>query len=340
MDFRIQFHSVTVLLVLLSTIVLCYVFVQWITYPTRKSKNEYELLRDYVLNEGADPHLRNKPKLWIHTSYEKNARQWKAFYSRDTSNLNEPYIHLTVRSILNHCGNDFQICLIDDTTFSRLLPNWEYGDLTEIVEPRKTHVRKLGMALLLYSWGGMTLPNSFICQRNLISLFTNLTQQNTAFVCESRNKSVCVTAAHNLFLKNGDIIGCKKHHPVLQEYIEFLYQKYQLKSPTYHSYIDCSASEHLWWENQITQGNAVTLCATLLGTRSPHGKPIGIEDMMEENHLDLSPDFYGIWIPHDEILKRPKYQWFAVLPMDDVLKSNSILVKYLRASLDNNNFVD
>ncbi len=56
---------------------------------------------------------------------------------------------------------------------------------------------------------------------------------------------------------------------------------------------------------------------------------------MEEYGLDLSSDCYGIWIPHDEILNRTKYQWFAVLPMDDVLKSNASIVQYLRSALAN-----
>jgi len=54
---------------------------------------------------------------------------------------------------------------------------------------------------------------------------------------------------------------------------------------------------------------------------------------MEEGFLDLRKDTVGIYIPADEILTRPKYQWFAVLPSEQVLKTNSIIAKYLMASI-------
>ena len=44
-------------------------------------------------------------------------------------------------------------------------------------------------------------------------------------------------------------------------------------------------------------------------------------------------DSVGIYIPADEILRRPKFQWFAVMPADEVLKTNMIVSKYLQASI-------
>ena len=66
------------------------------------SDAENELIRKYLLNE-SPLYGMNRPKLWIHSTYEKNARQWKDFYSRNTTDLNQPYIHLTIKSIINHC---------------------------------------------------------------------------------------------------------------------------------------------------------------------------------------------------------------------------------------------
>ena len=59
---------------------------------------ENNLIRQYLLNE-SPLYGFNRPKLWIHSTYEKNARQWKDFYSRNTTDLNQPYIHLTIKSV-------------------------------------------------------------------------------------------------------------------------------------------------------------------------------------------------------------------------------------------------
>jgi hypothetical protein len=54
---------------------------------------------------------------------------------------------------------------------------------------------------------------------------------------------------------------------------------------------------------------------------------------MEEDFLDLSNDTVAIYIPREEILNRPKYQWFAVMSGEEILKSNMIVSKYLQASI-------
>jgi hypothetical protein len=55
-----------------------------------------------------------------------------------------------------------------------------------------------------------------------------------------------------------------------------------------------------------------------------------IEDLIEERPIDLSPDCCGIYIDESEILRRPKYQWFAVMSTDEILNSNMCLSKYLK----------
>ena len=89
-----------------------------------KEADEYEMIKKYLLND-SPLYGFNKPKIWIHTKYELNARKWKDFQSRSSRDLNQPYIHLTIKSIINHCSNDFHICLIDDDTFRKLIPTWD-----------------------------------------------------------------------------------------------------------------------------------------------------------------------------------------------------------------------
>ena len=64
-------------------------------------KEERELIQKFLLND-TPLYGHNRPKLWIHTTYDINARKWKNFYSRNTTDLNQPYIHLTIKTIINH----------------------------------------------------------------------------------------------------------------------------------------------------------------------------------------------------------------------------------------------
>jgi hypothetical protein len=54
---------------------------------------------------------------------------------------------------------------------------------------------------------------------------------------------------------------------------------------------------------------------------------------MEEEYLDLHSNAVGIYIPNDEILKRPKFEWFAVYPSEQLLNTRMIISKYLMASI-------
>jgi hypothetical protein len=46
-------------------------------------EEEYEMIKKYLLND-SPLYGFNKPKIWIHTKYEINARKWRDFYSRNT----------------------------------------------------------------------------------------------------------------------------------------------------------------------------------------------------------------------------------------------------------------
>ena len=71
----------------------------------------------------------------------------------------------------------------------------------------------------------------------------------------------------------------------------------------------------------------------LIGIKTKKRTPILLDDLMSEDFLDLPCSSYGIHIPDKEILTRKKYQWFAVMDAENILQSNIILSKYLKASI-------
>jgi hypothetical protein len=295
------------------------------------NNDEYELIKKYLLND-SPLYGYNKPKIWIHTKYETNTRKWKSFYSRTSTDLNEPYIHLTIKTIINHCSNDFNVCLIDDDTFSKLIPSWDI-DISQVAEPMKHHLRELGLLQLVYYYGGMVVPNSFVCLRNLKSLYDEGTQGNKPFVCENINRTLDIANKTNnlLFVPDLNFFGAPKNNETLKSLIEYLKNKNQ--TPHFSSESDFLGITAHWCLNAIMRHEMTLIGGELIGVKTQKRKVILLDDLMEENFLDLNKSIYGIYIPNEELLKRHKYKWFAVINESMLMNSSSIICKYLKASI-------
>lgn len=300
-----------------------------------ESNDDYKMIKKYLLND-SPLYGYNRPKLWIHTKYEINSRKWKDFYSRNTTDLNEPYIHLTIKTIIDHCGDDFNICLIDDKSFSRLLPSWDI-DLNEVAEPMKSNFRELGMLELLYFYGGMVVPNSFLCLKNLKPFYKNGITGNKPFVCENINRTENLIQQKKKLLFSPDlyIMGAAKNDPTILEFVEYLKKRNQ--SPFFTTEPGFLGDSSQWCISAVRLQHMNLVGGELVGVKTNERKPILLENLMEEEFLDLHHDAVGIYIPNDEILKRPKFQWFAILPADEILKSRMVISKYLTSSIIDTN---
>jgi hypothetical protein len=297
-----------------------------------EKNDDYEMIRKYLLND-SPLYGHNRPKIWIHSKYEVNSRFWKSFNSRNSTDLNQPYIHLTVKTIINHCGEDFNVCLIDDETFSRLIPSWDI-DITKIAEPMKSHYRELAFMELLYIYGGFIVPNSFVCSRNLAPLYEHGIKDNKPFVLESINR-YCDTVRSKtapLFTPTTQMMGCTKRDPAIRALADYL--KIRNQNPHFNSESEFSGYTSTWIDGQVKTNKINLISGDVIGIKSLEGKPILLDDLMEENYLDLCPNRnYGILIPGEEVLNRTKYQWFSVISVNELLKSNMVISKYLLAAL-------
>jgi hypothetical protein len=293
--------------------------------------NDYEMIQKYLLND-SPLYGHNRPKLWIHTKYEINARKWKDFYSRNTTDLNQPYIHLTIKTIIDHCGDDFNICLIDDETFSKLIPSWDVN-LNTLAEPMKTHYREYGLAKLVYSYGGMIVPNSFICTHNLKSFYEENIANGKPFVCEANNNTLNIHNQKRLlsFIPDMYFMGADRENPIMLDLVEYL--KLLYSNPHFSNESDFVGDVSNWFLMNIEHGRINLVDGQIIGIKTKDRKPILLENLMEEEYLKISNKCVGIYIPADEILSRPKYQWFAVMPSEEILKTNMVVSKYLMTSI-------
>ena len=277
-----------------------------------ESDEHYKLVSDYFIGEKMNRH---KPILWIHTSTEVNARNWESFYSRTSTKLNQPYLQITMKSIYDKCKDSFNICLIDDDVFRRLL-SWNI-ELEDLADPMKSHYRKLGISMLLYHYGGMIVPQSFLCVKNLRGLLTD-----KMMVVESINNGI--THDQVPYFPNMEMMACRKGSLSMKAFME--YQEELYKDKTAQS--DFIGNTSLW----LNKADITIVDGKNIGIKKTNGKPIGIEELLGTDHIDIPDTVYGIYLPQTEILSRTKYKWFARMSPEQILSSQLMISKYILAS--------
>jgi len=289
--------------------------------------DDYNLVKKYLLHDKSLADTR-KPFLWIHIDYEVNARNWSSWGSRNSTHLNQPYMYLCIRSIVEQCGGSFNVVLLDDAAFSRLLPTWTI-QVQNMPFPLKQHLRDLAMAKVLHKYGGLTVPASFICLKDLKPVFSGLLKDagKTMFAGEFVARSDTPVA----FFPDSALMGCTKESPVMQQYIAYLEP---LVTSDYTNEYEILSQNDRWLYKQLIADQMSLLRGTLIGTKTTDGKPVLIEELLGEEDVEFDKAAYGIYIPADQILNRLAFQWFARLSPRQVLTSNTVVGKYLLLSND------
>ena len=287
--------------------------------------DKYEAIQKYLL-DGVTLGKSKKPILWIHVPYEYNSRQWLSFGSRSSFDLNQPYLYLTVRSIIKHCDESFTICIIDDASFKRLIPGWNVN-MTSISDPILSNMRMLGMMKLLHIYGGMFCPLSFVCLKDLHDLYLKGTRGEKMFVCETVDRNVSSTDID--FYPNLSFCGAPKECETVRELCNFIQRT---ASHDYTADVKFLGDFDKWSKEGIVNGKINLIEGVEIGTKTIEEKQVIIDDLMSNHYLDLYQGTYGVLIPSDEILSRRKFEWFARLSPKQVLESDTIIGNYILLS--------
>jgi hypothetical protein len=282
----------------------------------------YAEMRKYLLNESSLAKSK-KPILWIHVPHEYNSRNWLSFGSRSSLELNQPYLYLTVRSIIKNCDQSFYICIIDDNSFANLIPDWNI-DLTLIADPILSNIRQLAIAKLVYAYGGINVPISFLCFKDLVGLYEKGTNGDTMFVCEN----VCenITSTTDMFCPDARFFGAKKNNPIMSEYIEFMQRQI---SADYTAQTEFLGDFDRWCNKRVQNKRMRLIPGTDVGTKTVNDEPVTVDTLLSEDYIHFYPKMYGIWIPADKILNRVKFEWFARMSPQQIFQGNFILAKYI-----------
>jgi hypothetical protein len=290
-----------------------------------ESSDIHESIQKYLLDDETLGKSK-KPILWIHVPYEYNSRNWLSFGSRSSFDLNQPYLYLTVRSIIKNCDKSFTICIIDDTSFKKLIPGWNIN-MTSISDPILSNMRMLGMMKLLYIYGGIHCPISFLCLKDLKELYIKGTRGDKMFVCETVDRNVTSTDVD--FYPNLSFCGAPKECETVRELCNFIQRT---ASHDYTADTKFLGEYDKWSKERIHSGKINMIEGVEIGTKTVDEKQIIVDDLMSNNYLDLYQGTYGILIPSEEILNRKKFEWFARLSPKQVMESDTIIGNYILLS--------
>lgn len=299
-------------------------------YLEKQSRNvsfdDYGEIKKYLLKDKTLDKSK-KPILWIHIPHEYNSRNWLSFGSRSSTELNQPYLYLTVKSIIKNCDESFKIVLIDDGSFEKLIPGWNI-DMSLMGSPMKCYIRQLALAKLIYNYGGVNVPISFLCFRDLMGLYNKGTNDDSMFVCE--NYDVNITSTNKLFYPSACFMGARKENETVKEFINFMERTI---SDDYTAETKFLGEFDKWCNDKIVKGKMRLIQGTDVGTRTVNDEPVTVETLLSDDYIHFYGKAYGIWIPDKMILKRRHYEWFARMSPAQIFESQFILAKYMVLAL-------
>jgi len=318
---------------MLNYIIILLVII-YILYQRYQDKNyiipeeqTYEYLQNHVLNDESSIHKTKKPIIWIYIPYEYNARHWQSFGSRSSCNLNQPYLYLTVKSIIKNCEDSFMICLVDDKSFEKLIPGWNIN-MDLLPDPILTYVRQMTMAKLVYKYGGLILPISFLCFRNLLPMYETGVAGGKMFIGENIDSNV--TSVHYDFYPNIGLMGAQKNNHTVGQLVEFMQR---IISSDYTAQSQFLGEFNRWCNTRVNEGKVHLISGKELGVMDIEDEAVLVENLLGSDYIQYYKNMYGIWIPADMILKRRYYEWFTRMSANQILKSHFILAKYMLLAL-------
>lgn len=286
-------------------------------YDPEPEKQQFDLIQKYLLNGGDG----NKPIIWIFTDYEVNARHWKTFGSRNTTDLNQPYIHMCIETIIKRCGDSFNVCLINSESFDKLLKDWTI-DIDKLTKPIRNRVITLGLFRILYKYGGVLMPNSMIMMGDFKSIHNEYLGNEGCyvgeFVCRNITSDIIQT------FPNMKLFGCQKRCKSVKElcnYMEVLISTDNSNETDFIGNLDRKIHK------LNNSGSINKISGNLLGTKDINNKPVMIDDLLSSTNIEFDSGLIAIYLPKDEILKRRKYNWFARSNKVQILSSNTNVAK-------------
>lgn len=293
-------------------VILCVMYVYLNKYNKEDSDYESAII-DIDSYFYSDSYIKEskKRKIWIHIPFEKNSRKWSNFGSRTSTDLNLAYMTLCIKSIIDTCGDSYDIIIFDDTNIPQLI-NTEI-DLLKLSGALKEKYRELCLLQIIYDYGGIIVPPSLYLKKSLKSI-DKTDVWYVAELCNQDNVSYAEMAPSILF--TGSNIKNAQLNKYIQHYSEQIKNDFGEDSLHYN-------------KNYMKQNNIHYIDGKIIGVKDRFDKPILLEDLMENKNILLDEQNIGLYIPHSQLIKRRKYNWYCALSAEETLKSNIFISRYM-----------
>jgi hypothetical protein len=243
-------------------------------------------------------------KIWIYIEFEKNSRLWQSFGSRSSTKLNLAYMNLCIKSIIDVCAETYDIIIFSDVDINQILE--EDFDYTKLSGDLLDKYRHISLMKILDKYGGVMVPPSLFLKKN-ISVIDN---ENVWYVCDvnnvdnssifKRTTSACLT-------------GSNANNTHLKKYIEHLYKD----------------NDPNFTENYFVANRIPYIDGEVIGTKDANGKGILLERLMSTEPIIYSENNIGLYMPHDQLVKRKIYNWFCKMNEQQVLNTNCNFSYYM-----------
>ena len=299
-------------------------------HKQKHQQSEYEpqkqlIIEKYIFNKNKE--FEDKPFIWLHIDYDVNSREWLDFGSRNTKNLNRPYIQICLQQIIKTNGSDFNVVIIDDTSFKDLIPRWDI-DLLNLPDPVKTHIRTLALIKLLYHYGGIICPVSFFSIKN----FKKIYNENKSFVCET----LCPNERDSMLCPSVKFIGGKRWDPSIKKIMTHIER---LQKSDYYTIIRFLKNVNSHIKTLVDDNELKLIDGKQIGIKTKDNKNIYIHDLVDNSEIKLSSSVVGVYIPQKDLEERTTYNWFSYLSINELVTSNTFMGELFRTYYDQNSNV-
>jgi hypothetical protein len=274
------------------------------------------IIEKYIFNK--NKHFHKKPFIWLHVDYDINARKWLDFGSRNSRNLNRPYIQICLQQNIKLNSDDFNIVIIDDTSFKDLIPGWNI-DLFEIAEPTKIHIRILALIKLLYHYGGLLCPISFFPMKKFLPIYNKY----DAFVFRTLQRY----DMYNSYVPSITFIAGKKNNVGIKNLMNHI-ESLEHNDFYNNLYFFKNVNRHII---ELTDKKEITIIdGKINGVKTNKNENIYIHHLVENSEIKLSQNAIGLYIPQEDLEERTNYNWITYLSQRELMNSNTFIGKLFK----------
>jgi hypothetical protein len=181
---------------------------------------------------------------------------------------------LTIKSIVERCKDSFNVFLVDDDCFRKLVPGWKI-DMDLVPSPLRERYRQFGLTSLLYHYGGLLVPPSTLCLEDLHPLYTLATATKDAFAVQT-----------SVEFPDPRFCGAKKKSDLIRKFRD--HQAFLLQTD------QSGASDFSKQSSQWCQTHMQVVCGGRVGAKKTCGSNVDLADLTSKNPIPFHDNLVAI----------------------------------------------